>query len=257
MINIESLNLRYKPFPIGVAQNVMDPSFYKDLVSQWPAQNLFQYKDSLGDKYSLSEVNNPDNYQAFINSTPAYKKLHDSIKSAAFIYGLIDYLASRNIDLGYRQVPTANKIKSALRDIRYNKRWPRYKQDLSARFEFSMLPVDGGSIRPHTDAPQKIITIVLSIIDENEWPSDVGGGTQIVWPKDETKSFNRKNAYMDFSDVDVLDEYAFDPNQALLFVKTFNSWHTVLPMRGKGRTEMRKTLTINIEDPDLAAVLDY
>lgn len=257
MINFESLDLRYNPFPIGVAQNVMDPKFYKDLVAQWPAQELFQYKESLGDKYSLSEVNNPKNYHSFINSTPAYKKLHDWVKSDTFIYALVEYLATRNIDLGYRKIPTANKIKSALRDIRYNKRWPRFPSDLSARFEFSMLPIDGGSIRPHTDAAQKIITVVLSIIDEDEWPSEVGGGTQIVWPKDNSKSFNPKNAYLDFDEVDVLDEYAFDPNQALLFIKTFNSWHTVMPMRGKGRPEMRKTLTINIEDPDLTAVLDY
>lgn len=257
MIDFENLDLRYSPFPIGVAQNVMDPGFYRDLVTQWPSQDLFQYKDSLGDKYSLSEVNNPGNYRAFINNTPAYRKLHDWVKSDGFIYGLVDQLAASGINLGYRKLPTATKLKVALRDIRHNKRWPRYPSDLSARFEFSMLPVDGGSIRPHTDAPQKIITVVLSIIDEDEWPTDVGGGTQIVWPKDETKSFNAKNAYLGFDEVDVLDEYPFDPNQALLFVKTFNSWHTVMPMRGKGRSEMRKTLTINIEDPDLAAILDY
>lgn len=257
MLNFESLDLRYIPFPIGVSHNVMDPSLYQDLVKHWPEQKLFQYKESLGHKYSLSELNNAENYHAFINSSPVYKKLYDWVKSDDFIYGMVDHLASRNVDLGYRKVSTAAKMKSALRDIRYNKRWPRYQSDLSARFEFSMLPVDGGSIRPHTDAPQKIITVVLSIIDEAEWSKDFGGGTQIVWPKDESKTFNARNAYLDFDKVDVLDEYTFDPNQALLFVKTFNSWHSVLPMESKGQLKMRKTLTVNIEDPDLMPILDY
>jgi hypothetical protein len=45
----------------------------------------------------------------------------------------------------------------------------------------------------------------------------------------------------------VLDTYPFTPNQAVVFVKTFNSWHSVRPMQGIGSPAMRKTLTINIE----------
>jgi hypothetical protein len=33
----------------------------------------------------------------------------------------------------------------------------------------------------------------------------------------------------------------------VVFVKTFNSWHSVRPMTGSGSALMRKTLTINIE----------
>jgi hypothetical protein len=33
----------------------------------------------------------------------------------------------------------------------------------------------------------------------------------------------------------------------VIFVKTFNSWHSVRPMQGNGSGAMRKTLTINIE----------
>ena len=50
-----------------------------------------------------------------------------------------------------------------------------------------------------------------------------------------------------FKDMDVLDTYEFTPNQAVMFVKTFNSWHSVRPMTGQGSEAMRKTLTINIE----------
>jgi UDP-glucose 4-epimerase len=50
-----------------------------------------------------------------------------------------------------------------------------------------------------------------------------------------------------FEDMDVVDSFAFTPNQAVVFVKTFNSWHSVRPMTGNGSAAMRKTLTINIE----------
>jgi hypothetical protein len=47
--------------------------------------------------------------------------------------------------------------------------------------------------------------------------------------------------------MEVLDTFPFTPNQAVVFIKTFNSWHSVRPMVGADSTAMRKTLTINIE----------
>ena len=38
-------------------------------------------------------------------------------------------------------------------------------RSLEARFEFSALPADGGNIVPHTDAPTKIVTMVVSMED--------------------------------------------------------------------------------------------
>jgi hypothetical protein len=47
--------------------------------------------------------------------------------------------------------------------------------------------------------------------------------------------------------MEVLHTYPFQPNQVIVFVKTFNSWHSVRPMTGTGSKHLRKTLTINIE----------
>ena len=49
--------------------------------------------------------------------------------------------------------------------------------------------------------------------------------------------------------MDILHTYEFRPNQAVVFVKTFNSWHSVRPMSAHGSKLLRKTLTINIEAP--------
>jgi hypothetical protein len=49
--------------------------------------------------------------------------------------------------------------------------------------------------------------------------------------------------------MEILDAFPFEPNQAVVFVKTFNSWDSVRPMAGSGTDAMRRTLTINIETP--------
>ena len=60
----------------------------------------------------------------------------------------------------------------------------------------------------------------------------LGGGTDVNWPKDETRSFNQMNRVASFDEMDVLHTYPFTPNQCVVFVKTFNSWHSVAPMHG-------------------------
>jgi hypothetical protein len=47
--------------------------------------------------------------------------------------------------------------------------------------------------------------------------------------------------------METIGSFPFEPNQAVIFVKTFNSWHAVQPIRGAGSSIMRKTITINIE----------
>jgi hypothetical protein len=50
-----------------------------------------------------------------------------------------------------------------------------------------------------------------------------------------------------FEEVEVLHTFEFLPNQCVLFVKTFNSLHSVRPMAVPGPRRMRRTLTVNIE----------
>ena len=118
---------------------------------------------------------------------------------------------------------------------------------LKARFEFSAMPITGGNILPHTDHPKKLVTMVIPLLRNGEWNHAWGGGTTIVWPKERARIFNRMNHYLGFDEVDNLKTFAFEPNQCLVFIKTNNSWHAVLPMTGDKPTILRNTLTINIE----------
>ena len=85
---------------------------------------------------------------------------------------------------------------------------------LEARFEFSALPADGGSLPPHTDAPTKIVTMIVSILEDGEWDEAIGGGTDVNWPKDDTATFNQMNRVAGFDEMEVLDTTRSHPTSA-------------------------------------------
>ncbi len=244
----ENLALRYEPFPIGLASPLIESTLYSEMVANWPSTELFKQMPRLGNKFALSEKFNRKQYYSAIRSTPVWKDFYKWIKSRDFVYGVMDTLLEHHIDLGYAKHP--NPYQSALKTIKsiFKGQTPHRGAKLSARFEFQMMPANGGHILPHTDTPAKIVTLVVSILDEEEWDPSYGGGTVINRPKDARLTYNQLNRQSTFDDMEVIDTFPFEPNQAVIFVKTFNSWHSVRPMTGPAE-KMRKTLIINIEVP--------
>jgi len=244
---------RYDPFPIGLVTPVLEQSVYAQLVNTFPNISLFKKMSYLGNKnsikYSLAEMNNGDNYFAYLDSNPIWKNFYNYIKSPDFLYRTLEMLSANKIELGFikpdedpKKKPLIKKLKEA---VAMKSRG--HKLPLKTRFEFSVLPADGGQLQPHTDSPGKVITLVISMANPGEWNPAFGGGTDILKPKDVTQNFNYVNRYLDFTEVEQIDSYAFLPNQAIIFIKTFNSWHSVGPMTGAGSELLRRTLTINIE----------
>jgi len=138
-------------------------------------------------------------------------------------------------------VPLYHHVEYALRRLR------KQKGALRARFEFSTLPSDGGCIRPHTDAPTKIITLVVSIVQAGARNPAWKGGPDILRPKDIRRNYNFFNRYIDFDECVTLRTIEYLPNQCIMFLKTFNSLHAVPPIQNQGGHASRRTLTINIE----------
>lgn len=244
--SLENLKLRYEPFPIGIAKPVMGDSAYIGYLDAYPPLELFAYFPKVGHKYCLSEKHGPDKYRAWIRDHACWKDFHRWVKSADFIYGTLNELARHHIELGYKRRSVGKQAYRRLRHLLRGKWW-KGEDRLSARFEFSMLPADGGSVMPHTDNPGKIVTMVLSMARPGEWDPAFGGGTEVNRHRRPELGFNWVNGKADFEDMEELDVYRFEPNQCVVFVKTFNSWHCVRPMRGHGSSAMRRTLTINIE----------
>ncbi len=253
--NFENVKFNYEPFPIGLGTPIMEGSIYDRLLDSYPDVSLFKSMPYLGNKqsvkYSLAEKNNGENYRQFLANTPIWRQFHDWVKRPEFLIETLKMLARKNIELGIYDVNLTKNL-----DLAQIQALPEHKAlnltiPLSARFEFSILPADGGQLHPHTDSPSKIITWVVSMVRPGEWNHAFGGGTDVMRPKKTELNFNWVNRYLEFEDVDILSTYPFNPNQALVFVKTFNSWHAVSPMKGKGSKDLRRTLTINIERTDL------
>ncbi|HMR30595.1 MAG TPA: hypothetical protein PKA13_03885 [Geminicoccaceae bacterium] len=246
-LSYDHLQLRYEPFPIGLAKPVLEPADYDALVAEYPPLELFQYMPKVGKKYSLSEKNNPDKYKAWLADHPKWKAFHDRVKSREFITGVLAALKERGVDLGLKpNVGVGKRLRKLAKNLTRGE-LSAGDPGLTARFEFSMLPADGGSVIPHTDSPGKVITLVVSMMKEGEWDPAFGGGTDVNRPKDPRLYYNELNRQAGFDEMETLETFPFEPNQAVIFVKTFNSWHSVRPMRGDGSQAMRKTLTINIE----------
>jgi hypothetical protein len=249
MLSFKDINFIYEPYPIGVARGVFEDSFYDELVNSFPPTELFNFMPLHGNKYSLSQLNNPDAYHRYVRSRRAWHEFYKWIKREEFPGEVLSMLCEHNIDLDLRS-PQGNtgavSSRTLLGKLRHRFS-PRTSSNLSARFEFSMLPAEGGFIKPHTDSPQKIITLVIGILREGEWNASFGGGTEVLKPKDPTNNFNYKNKYLEFDDVETVTKFEYLPNNCVIFIKTFNSLHAVRPMTARGHSLMRKTLTINIE----------
>ena len=66
-------------------------------------------------------------------------------------------------------------------------------------------------------------------------------------PKDTAANFNFLNRMVEFGETEEIGRYEFEPNQCIVFVKTFNSWHSVPPMKSGRPDVFRRSLTLNIE----------
>ena len=245
MLDFARATFDYEPFPVGLIQPVFDAGLYARLAGSYPGKELFEWKPTLGNKYSLSPANHPAQYRRFIEGTRDWKRLHDYIKGDDFVPRVLKFLAQHHVDLGLTRYRVVSKTPGDVGASLLNRL--RRKEELSAGFEFSMMSADGGHILPHTGPPNRLVTLTFSMVAEGEWQPAWGGGTDIVLPRNRAMVYNQVNRSLPFSDVDILRSFAFTPNQCAIFVKTFNSWHSVAPMSGDSGSALRKTLTVSIE----------
>jgi hypothetical protein len=245
MLRYGRVAFNYEPYPIGLISEVFDSGLYERLCETYPDKSVFQHMPNLGNKYSLSEVNHPSRYRSFLKSSSDWRAFYDYIKSKEFIQATLGMLETNNIKLPLRRLKitsrSGNRSRSSILGRLFG--WT----ELSARFEFSMMGGDGGYIKPHTDMPRKLVTFVFSMIQPGEWNQSWGGSTDVVWPKDPRNLYNEGNKYFNFDQVNTLKKMDFNPNQAVIFVKTWNSWHAVSPLHAPSGENLRKTLTVNIE----------
>jgi uncharacterized Rossmann fold enzyme len=220
-LSFGAVEFRREPYAIGATPNVLSEAHYTELAATFP-MGLTLYRSFIGGdkKFSLSERNNPDAYHAFVNGSPAWSAFHAYIKSAPF----------------------ADKV---CRMLKAHKVATLDPTQLTARFEFSLLPADGGLLRAHTDITSKVVTLVIAMpTPEQPWEQTWGGGTDVLAQVDPTQHFDDYAAPQDA----LFKTHTFDylANQCVVFVKSAQSWHSVGPVVGP-EGQWRRTVTINLE----------
>lgn len=247
MLTFANAQMRYDPYPLAIINPAMDRDAYLELVDNFPRLDLFGKLSKFDYKVSLSEKFNPANYHRFIDSNRPWNKFYSWVKSDDFIHQVGGFLKSRNIDLGLDEYTKSfgQRLGDSIRRLGKGKLPSRRR--LRSRFEFSVLKADGGEVAPHTDAPRKIVTLVMTMIKDGEWSQDLGGGLDINRSTDDAYKFNWKNQIVPWDKIEVVETVPFVPNQCMIFVKTFNSLHSVKPMRSKGSDALRKSVTIVLE----------
>lgn len=250
MIRLDNATFVYEPYPIAMIKPALDRNVYDEMLKAWPTPETYRTLGRKGQlKHYLNETKTRDDYHAFINAHPVWREFYAYVKSRQFIDSVLKLLRDNNLDLGFPQakLPLKRRVRTALGDFIKRKRLPEFPQDVYTRFEFSMLPNKDGAILPHTDDPKKISTMVLYMPKEGEWDPAWGGGLEVCMPKDPRDRFNYVNRKLPFDAVENVHTYAYEPNQALLFVKTSSSWHQVSPIKGDGTGPLRRTVTIVFE----------
>jgi hypothetical protein len=248
MLNYNSVKMQYEPYPLAVLRPALDDDLYAQLIDAYPPISLFAKMPKYDYKLTLSEKFNAGNYHRFIAETPVWKKFHEWLKSDEFIRQTVEFLKQNNVDLGVDRAFESSSVRSAraLKSLAKGG-LPNDLLKLRTRFEFSVLKADGGEVAPHTDTPKKAITLVLTMIKDGEWQPEYGGGLDVNRATDPAYAFNWNNRIVPWDKIEIIDTVPFVPNQCTVFVKTFNSLHSVRKMTQTGSDALRKTITIVIE----------
>lgn len=226
-ISLADGRFSYEPYPIiGLGQTI-DRGVQDEMLAQWPPQHFFKFRRELGSVYALSAESNGTNFEWYIENTPVWRDLHAHVTSSAFVQYVLDTLAAGQIVTGYRA------------------------QQLTSRFEFSMLAAEGGHVMPHTDPPQRVITIEIFLVGQNEWDPAWGGGTAILKPTDITQNYNFMNQPARFEQMTCLETFPYLSGDGVMLVKTFNSYRAIYPMTGRAPA-VRRCLVITLDDPSIS-----
>lgn len=243
--------IHYVPFPIGVSRGVFPDDLYAELNANYPPAEIFRRtvrgKD---DRYTLNDMQQRDRFLDWVNNHHCWREFYRWIRDPAFTESVFDALAKKGVDLGINanEPSVYAQVRQAVGDVVKRRRTPRLPRFIHTRFDFAMLPGQGGYFKPHTDATNTLVTLVVTMIEPGSWNPAWGGELEICKPKDPTKIFNWANRYTEFEAVEPLHKFSFVPNQCMFFIKTYDSWHCIRPMTAPPEANaLRRTVTIVIE----------
>ena len=176
MINLNNQKIFYDPYPHALFMDVFDEKFYKDLCHEFPEnenfdnfdldkQNLLKQK-----KFVLNDKNR--SFKNILRKSNSLNLLYNYLVSQKFKFEIMRLLEEKNI-----LFPSHEKNESFFSKIR-----KKIKNIKNFGFELSMISSDGGFIKPHTDGPDKLISFVIPIVEDDNFLKIKNSGTKILIP---------------------------------------------------------------------------
>jgi hypothetical protein len=235
-------NLSHDPFCFFSVDDYLPEDLYRTLVTDIPEG--VDYATNAEGKLGFRSNVDSEAFDRFRAEHPAWGKLFDFFDSDAFVHDAQRTLAEplRRARGWAGRRPWYNCSKR-----RVPRNWLRYRlqEPMRTTIEFGQLPRDG-VVAPHTDAPRKLVTLVL-YLREPDWQDAWGGGTEYYAPLDPERAATwAATARIPFEEFKSIGATPYVANRLAGFVRASNSYHGVLPVTcPPGYT--RKALMINMK----------
>ena len=235
------------PYPIFSINDFLDYKLYQNLNQNFPDINLFQKTDNL--KYSLDSYS--QNYKNLCSSNFAMRDFHEKILSKDFL--LLFYKKFYIYFLKSR----AEDPKNFLRLLRFPKLHLKendeknYKdlffQKIKIKIQYSIIK-NGGSIVPHTDSIDKLLSLMLYFPDNSNKINESQNNLGTTFWKSKIKNFDNKHIKSNqdyfFSNSEKLYKTEFKENCLYGFIRNSLSWHSVEEINVKDHFQ-RRSININ------------
>jgi hypothetical protein len=222
--------------------NYLPDDFYQRLRETFPDESTYESDDSKKKGFRSSIESDP--FDDFCNANSAWRKLIDFFSSAEFTEDTRKTLAPALLNARgiAEHRPWLDCTKRAVPNnpFRY-----LFQEPTRTTFQISLLPRDGVVV-PHTDAPRKLVSLLLYFRDP-DWEDSYGGATEFYTPLDPDAARGwAPTDRIPFEQFKVIGTAGFKRNRLSGFVRSDASFHGVPPITCPPEMA-RRALLINIK----------
>ena len=211
---------------------------YQRLLASFPDKRWFTSVIE-GDKKMISTREEPELVAKLCQEHPEWQNLFDQLRGEAFLESLYALLKAPLQRI--RGPLGARRWTFDRRSIRRPRDW--FKRQAIIGFQFSRLEA-GSFVPPHTDAPEKLATVLLYFTPPN-WQPAWGGETLLYTPSDPDLRRNWHNRRVPFDKAIPAFSNGYVGNRLFIFTKCAESLHGVPPIECPPDTA-RISLNINV-----------
>jgi hypothetical protein len=234
--------VRIDPCCFFCIDDYLPDDFYQVLRETFPDESTYEKDDSKKMGFRSSVESDP--FDTFCDANPAWRQLIDFFSSEEFSADVRKALAPALLDA--RGIAERRPwLDCTQRAIPNNPLRYFFQEPTRTTFQISLLPRDGVVV-PHTDAPRKLVSLLLYFRDL-DWEDSYGGATEFYTPLDPDAARGwAPTDRIPFEQFKVIGTAGFKRNRLSGFVRSDASFHGVPPITCPPGMA-RRALLINIK----------